>query len=164
MKKFSVKKGTLPLRWVSSPDPFDCRSNALSSELRRFYNFSHRNLFDTQRSRSVPFFAENFFKNIYLVYLFKKYFLKRSILVKEINVDKIETMNYKALTDLITNMCVPWSLDRQSLGLTERWFAAKNARTNRTRWCTVPRVHELSLTPSRIKEKYLWCFPPSETI
>ena len=37
MKKFSVKKGTLPLRWVSSPGPLDCRSNALSSELRRFY-------------------------------------------------------------------------------------------------------------------------------
>ena len=44
IKKFSVKKGTLPLRWVSSPGPFDCRSNALSSELRRFHNFSHRNL------------------------------------------------------------------------------------------------------------------------
>ena len=27
IKKFSVKKGTLPLRWVSSPGPFDCRSN-----------------------------------------------------------------------------------------------------------------------------------------
>ena len=33
---FSVKKGTLPLRWVSSPGSFDCRSNALSSEQRRF--------------------------------------------------------------------------------------------------------------------------------
>ena len=37
LKKFSVKKGTLPLRWVSSPGPFDCRLNALSSELRRFH-------------------------------------------------------------------------------------------------------------------------------
>ena len=36
LKKFSVKKGTLPLRWVSSPGLFDCRSNALSSELQRF--------------------------------------------------------------------------------------------------------------------------------
>ena len=43
-RNFSVKKGTLPLRWVSSPGPFDCRSNALSSDLRRFQNFSHRNL------------------------------------------------------------------------------------------------------------------------
>ena len=34
---FSVKKATLPLRWVSSHGPFDCRSNALSSELRRFH-------------------------------------------------------------------------------------------------------------------------------
>ena len=37
LKKFSVKKGTLPLCWVSSPGPFDCWSNALSSELRRFH-------------------------------------------------------------------------------------------------------------------------------
>ena len=35
--KFSVIKGTLPLRWLSTPGPFDCRSNALSSELRRFH-------------------------------------------------------------------------------------------------------------------------------
>ena len=33
-----MKKGTLPLRWVSSPGPYDCRSNSLSSELRRFHN------------------------------------------------------------------------------------------------------------------------------
>ena len=32
-----MKKGTLPLRWVLSPEPFDCRSNALSSEQRRFH-------------------------------------------------------------------------------------------------------------------------------
>ena len=37
MTIFSVKKGTLPLRWVSSPGPFVYRSNALSSELRRFH-------------------------------------------------------------------------------------------------------------------------------
>ena len=43
-RNFSVKKGKLPLRWVSSPGPFDCRTNALSSELRSFHNFSHRNL------------------------------------------------------------------------------------------------------------------------
>ena len=36
-KQFSVKKGTLLLRWVSSPGPFDCHSNALSSKLRRFH-------------------------------------------------------------------------------------------------------------------------------
>ena len=42
LKKFSVKKGTLPLRWVAIQGPFDCRSNSLSSELRRFHNFSHR--------------------------------------------------------------------------------------------------------------------------
>ena len=42
LNKFSVKKETLPLRWVSSPGPFDFRSNALSSELRKFHNFSHR--------------------------------------------------------------------------------------------------------------------------
>ena len=41
-KKFSVKKGTLSLRWVSSPGPFDCRSNVLSSELRSLHNFSHK--------------------------------------------------------------------------------------------------------------------------
>ena len=35
-EKFSVIKGTFPLRWVSSPGPSDCRSNALSSELRSF--------------------------------------------------------------------------------------------------------------------------------
>ena len=37
LTNFSVKKGTLPLRWVSSPGPFDCGSNCLSSELRRFH-------------------------------------------------------------------------------------------------------------------------------
>ena len=100
LKKISVKKGTLPLRWVSSPGPFDCRSNALSSELRNlftpiwlriyhelFTNFSKsfqsimsiiRKVYhsddrafdrqsegtglDTQRSGSVPFFTEKFFK------------------------------------------------------------------------------------------------------
>ena len=36
-EKIAVKKGTLLLRWVSSPGPFDCRSNALSTKLRRFY-------------------------------------------------------------------------------------------------------------------------------
>ena len=36
LKKFPEKKGTPPLRWVLSPGPFYCRSNALSYELRRF--------------------------------------------------------------------------------------------------------------------------------
>ena len=62
LKKFSVKKGTLPLRWVSSPGPFDCRSNALSSELRRFYNFSHRNLLTPIRQRMYHQILINFSK------------------------------------------------------------------------------------------------------
>ena len=33
----SVTKGMFPLRWVSSPGPFDCRSNTLLSELLRFH-------------------------------------------------------------------------------------------------------------------------------
>ena len=37
LKKFSVKKRTLPLRWISRPGPFDCRSNALSSKPRMFH-------------------------------------------------------------------------------------------------------------------------------
>ena len=37
MKLNMMKKRTLPLRWVSSPGPFDCRSNALSTVIRRFH-------------------------------------------------------------------------------------------------------------------------------
>ena len=37
VETFSVIKGTLQLRWVSSPGPIDCRSNALTSGLRRFH-------------------------------------------------------------------------------------------------------------------------------
>ena len=51
-KKISVKKGTLPLRWVSSPGPFDC------SDDRAFDRQSKDPGLDTQRSGSVPFFTE----------------------------------------------------------------------------------------------------------
>ena len=61
LKKFSVKKGTLPLRWVSSPGPFDCRSNALSSELRKFHNFSHRILLTPIRLRMYPKLFNQYF-------------------------------------------------------------------------------------------------------
>ena len=61
LKKFSVKKGTLPLRWISSPGPFDCRSNALSSELRRFHNFSHRHLLTPIRLRMYHELFNQFF-------------------------------------------------------------------------------------------------------
>ena len=50
-RNFLWKKGTLPLRWVRYPGPFDCRSNALSSELRRFHNFSHKILLTRIRLR-----------------------------------------------------------------------------------------------------------------
>ena len=66
LKKFSVKKGTLPLRWVSisNPGPLGCRLNALSSELQRFDRKSKGPGFDIdiQQSGSVPFFTEIFFK------------------------------------------------------------------------------------------------------
>ena len=72
LKKFSVKKGTLPLRWVSSPGLFDCRSvkkvvwNFRSTDDRAFDRQSKGPGFDTQRSESVPFFTKTFFK-IYIV-------------------------------------------------------------------------------------------------
>ena len=51
-----MKKGTLPLRWVSSPGLFDCRSNALSSEQRRFkLKENLRNAFDEHGIDKVSF-------------------------------------------------------------------------------------------------------------
>ena len=70
-----MKKGTLPLRWVSIPGPLNCRSNALSSELRRNLLWNLRRSddrafdrqfkgpgIDTQRNGNVPFFTEIVFR------------------------------------------------------------------------------------------------------
>ena len=59
MKKFSVKKGTLQFCLVSSPGPFNCRSNALSSELPLF----SQNLFIPIRLRIHHEIFTNFCKS-----------------------------------------------------------------------------------------------------
>ena len=69
LKRFSVKKGTLPLRLVTSPGSFDCRLNALSSELRRFHNFSHRILLTPIRLRMYHELFKQCFKS-FLTFIF----------------------------------------------------------------------------------------------
>ena len=58
---FSVKKGMLPLCWVSSPEYFDCRSNALPSELRRFHKTFLTESVDIRGQIGVNRFCEKSF-------------------------------------------------------------------------------------------------------
>ena len=54
-EKIFCEKVMFWLRWVSSPGPFDCQSNALSSEVQRFNTtFLIQNLFTPHPATGIP--------------------------------------------------------------------------------------------------------------
>ena len=73
-----MKKGTLPLRWVSSPGPFD------SSDDRAFDRQAKGPGLDTHQSGSVPFFTKNLveFRSIKKDFLKKFYWLKICFIIQ----------------------------------------------------------------------------------
>ena len=112
LKKLSVKKGTLWLRWVSSPGPSDA-----------FDRQSKGPGLDTQRSESVPFFTDIFFQ--FLIYFFNCFL--DYIISEPLTNDRIGVVLESSLLPHInTNMSANFSTNYLTVWL-ESWVLGKNS-------------------------------------